>query len=89
MRTLVAATTLLILGALAPARAEVITRLGRPFPCPPAVVAPAYPVYPSGYYAPPAVIFNTWWDPDYRALRYNRYFQRYQDQPRIQGFTLR
>jgi hypothetical protein len=71
---------------------------------PPVVVVPApvYSPYGSPYgqaygpgyapyyaYPPPLVTFGTWWDPDYRAIRYNQYFQRYQPPPRIQGFTLR
>jgi hypothetical protein len=56
---------------------------------------PAYPVYPAppvyGYtYPPPAFYFGSGYDPDYRAMRYNHYFSRYQDAPpRVEGFTLR
>jgi hypothetical protein len=73
--------------ALAPgtARAGALVRLGEPFP-PPVVIAPQ--IYPPVFYAPPVGAFESWWDPDYRAIRYNRYFQRYQETPRIHGFTL-
>ena len=55
---------------------------------------PAYPVYPAppvyGYgYPPPAFYFGSGYDSDYRAMRYNRYFSRYQGEPRVEGFTLR
>ncbi len=55
---------------------------------------PGYPLYPAppvyGWaYPPPAFYFGSGYDPDYRAMRYNHYFSRYQGQPRIEGFTLR
>ena len=92
---LVAAALLLGMLASIPsaARAQLVTRLGSPFyPCPPAIAvapAPFYQPYGPVYYTPPVVTFGSWWDPDYRAIRYNRYFERYQEQPRIWGFTLR
>jgi hypothetical protein len=91
-RPLVAIALLASLLALAPgtARAGALVRLGEPFP-PAVVVAPApfyQPYYPPILYAPPAGIFESWWDPDYRAIRYNHYFQRYQEPGRIHGFTL-
>ena len=51
---------------------------------PPGVYAPQPYFYP-----PPAFYMGSGWDPDYRDIRYNRYFQRYQDAPQIRGFTLR
>ena len=54
---------------------------------PPVVYAPPYPYY--GAYPPPAFYSGSWWDPDYRDIRYNRYFQRYEPPPRIRGYTLR
>ena len=55
---------------------------------------PGYPLYPAppvyGYaYPPPAFYFGSGYDPDYRAMRYNHYFSRYQNEPRVEGFTLR
>ncbi len=41
------------------------------------------------YYPPPAFYLGSGWDPDYRDIRYNRYFQRSQPPPIIRGFTLR
>ena len=63
-----------------------------PYP-PPVYVAPMYPppVYGFGYgypVPPPAFYFGSGYDPDYRALRYNRYFSRNQDEPKIRGYTL-
>ena len=56
------------------------------YPYPPMAYAPpAY--YP--YSPPPAFYFGSGWDPDYRDIRYNRYFQRYQAEPQVRGFTLR
>ena len=56
------------------------------YPYPPVVYAPpAY--YP--YYPPPAFYFGSGYDPDYRDIRYNRYFQRSQPPPIVRGFTLR
>jgi hypothetical protein len=56
------------------------------YPYPPMAYAPpAY--YP--YYPPPAFYFGSGWDPDYRDIRYNRYFQRSQPPPIVRGFTLR
>jgi hypothetical protein len=56
------------------------------YPYPPMAYAPpAY--YP--YYPPPAFYFGSGWDPDYRDMRYNRYFQRSQPPPIVRGFTLR
>ena len=54
---------------------------------PPVVYAPPYPYYPG--YPPVAYYSGSWWDPDYRDIRYNRYFQRYQGEPQVRGFTLR
>ena len=51
---------------------------------PPVVYAP-----PAYYYPPPAFYLGSGWDPDYRDIRYNRYFQRSQPPPIIRGFTLR
>lgn len=58
---------------------------------PPAVAYPAAPYYYPypPYYPPPAFHQGSWWDPDYRDIRYNRYFQRYQAEPQVRGFTLR
>jgi hypothetical protein len=91
MRRLLALTALLMaLTVVGPA-------LAQPF-YPPAAYYyppyPAYPVYPAppvyGYaYPPPAFYFGSGYDPDYRAMRYNRYFSRYQGEPRVEGFTLR
>jgi hypothetical protein len=55
-----------------------------PYPYPPVVYAP-----PAYYYPPPAFYFGSGWDPDYRDIRYNRYFQRTQPPPVIRGYTLR
>jgi hypothetical protein len=54
------------------------------YPYPPVVYAP-----PAYYYPPPAFYFGSGWDPDYRDIRYNRYFQRTQPPPVIRGYTLR
>lgn len=66
------------------------------------VVVPGYaqPMYPAPwsppvvyapspyYYPPPAFYLGSGYDPDYRDIRYNRYFQRYEPAPRIRGYTL-
>lgn len=45
-------------------------------------VVPAYPYFPpSGFY------FGSGWDPDYRDMRYNRYFSRSQPEPQVRGYT--
>ena len=54
---------------------------------PPPVAAYAYP--PPYYYPPPAFYLGSGWDPDYRDIRYNRYFERYEPRPQIRGYTLR
>jgi hypothetical protein len=67
-------------------------RLGYGYPCQTPIAVPpgfVYQPYVPIYYAPPVGFFGSWWDPDYRAIRYNRYFQRYEEAPRIQGYTLR
>jgi hypothetical protein len=56
--------------------------------------APVYPppvaYAPSPYfYPPPAFYLGSDYDPDYRDIRYNRYFQRYEPRPQIRGYTLR
>ena len=56
-----------------------------PYPYPPPVVYAPQPYY----YPPPAFYFGSGWDPDYRDIRYNRYFQRSEPPPIIRGFTLR
>jgi hypothetical protein len=56
-----------------------------PYPPPVAYAPPAY--YP--YYPPQAFYLGSGWDPDYRDIRYNRYFQRSQPPPIIRGFSLR
>ena len=58
------------------------------YPYPPAVAYPPQPYY-YPYYPPPAFYFGSGWDPDYRDIRYNRYFQRSQPPPIVRGFTLR
>jgi hypothetical protein len=61
----------------------------------PVYAQPVYPYPPAAiyapppYYPPPAFYLGSEWDPDYRDLRYNRYFQRSQPPPIIRGFTLR
>jgi hypothetical protein len=45
-------------------------------------------VYAPPLYYPPAFYLGSEYDPDYRDLRYNRYFQRYQPAPQIRGYTL-
>jgi len=61
----------------------------------PAYAQPVYPgspliyVPPPYYYPPPAFYLGSDYDPDYRDLRYNRYFQRYEPPPQIRGYTLR
>lgn len=64
----------------------------------PGFAYPAYPapwsppvvyVPPAYYYPPPAFYLGSGWDPDYRDIRYNRYFQRYEPRPQIRGYTLR
>lgn len=58
---------------------------GYAVPTYPYPVIPNYPPYfpPSGFY------FGSGWDPDYRDMRYNRYFSRQQNQdPQVQGYTL-
>jgi hypothetical protein len=61
---------------------------GYPAPwSPPVVYVPSPYYYP--YYAPPAFYLGSGYDPDYRDIRYNRYFQRYQAPPQIRGYTLR
>lgn len=97
MRRLLALTVLLgTLVVAAAANAD-----GVYYPYPPQAVYPAYPAYPvypyaaplTGYgypYAvpPPAFYFGSGYDPDYRAMRYNRYFSRNQDDPpKVQGYT--
>ena len=55
---------------------------------PPAAYAPPYPYYYPAY--PPLAFYQgSWWDPDYRDIRYNRYFQRYQSPPQVRGYTFR
>ena len=94
MRNLALLAAVLVLAAwLAPAPAGAC--MGCPgvaiypqpaYPYPPMAYAPpAY--YP--YYPPPAFYFGSGWDPDYRDIRYNRYFQRSQPPPIVRGFTLR
>jgi hypothetical protein len=66
--------------------------VGAPTFVPPVYPAPWSPpvVYvPSPYSAPPAFYLGSGYDPDYRDIRYNRYFQRYQAPPQIRGYTLR
>jgi hypothetical protein len=58
-------------------------------PPPPPVAYPPYPYYYPPAYPPPAFYQGSWWDPDYRDIRYNRYFQRYEQRPQIRGYTLR
>jgi hypothetical protein len=89
VRFLVVAALIASALALAPgtARAGSLVRLGEPFPPPVVIVPQVYPPVIYGYGAPVGA-FESWWDPDYRAIRYNRYFQRYQETPRIYGFTL-
>ena len=66
------------------------------------VIVPGYgqPMYPSpwsppvayvppAYFYPPPFYFGSGWDPDYRDIRYNRYFQRYQPPPQVRGYTFR
>ena len=48
-----------------------------------------YPYPTTRYYPPPAFYFGSGWDPDYRDMRYNRYFQRTEPPPVIRGYTLR
>ncbi len=99
MRRLLALT--LLLGTLA--AATVAHADGAYYPYPPQAIYPAYPAYPAypvypfaapltyGYgYAvpPPAFYFGSGYDPDYRAMRYNRYFTRNQDDPpKVRGYT--
>jgi hypothetical protein len=97
-KTLVTAAAILtVLLACAPQASAggISVRFGHPYvPAgPPVIVAPVpvypYYAYPPAYYVQPFGTFNTWYDADYRAIRYNRYFSRYQDEPQIRGFTLR
>jgi hypothetical protein len=74
------------LGA-ANARAEWFARGYAAPPC--AAPVWVHPPYAPVHWVPPPVSFSTWWDPDHRAIRYNRYFRRHREAPRIQGFTLR
>ena len=58
-------------------------------PAPPPVAYP--PPYPYYYptYPPVAFYQGSWWDPDYRDIRYNQYFQRHQAPPQVRGYTFR
>jgi hypothetical protein len=59
-----------------------------PAPQPPAMYAPPYPYYYPAY--PPVAFYQgSWWDADYRDIRYNRYYQRYQPPPQVRGYTFR
>ena len=58
------------------------------YPAPPPVAYPPSPYY-YPYYPPQAFYLGSGWDPDYRDIRYNRYFQRYQPPPQVRGYTLR
>jgi hypothetical protein len=96
----VAAVLLLVLAAAPAARADVNVSVD--VTVPPAVAphagvpiafAPPWPYgylppYPYVAYPPAAFFFGSAWDPDYRAIRYNHYFQRHQPEPRIRGYTL-
>jgi len=57
----------------------------QPYGWPPPVVYVPQPYY----YPPPAFYLGSGWDPDYRDIRYNRYFQRSEPPPIIRGYTLR